>query len=115
MSACCFLQQAFLVRGGDMAGRKENLKPITTVEQAREMGRRGGIKSAEVKRKKKSMMETAKMLMSMQAENKSIKQNLESLGVKDKDDQTYQTAIIARMIQKHWLMVILTLQSFWLK
>lgn len=40
------------------------------------------------------------MLMSMQAENKSIKQNLESLGVKDKDDQTYQTAIIARMIQK---------------
>lgn len=83
-----------------MAGRKENLKPITTVEQAREMGRRGGIKSAEVKRKKKSMMETAKMLMSMQTENKSIKQNLESLGVKDKDDQTYQTAIIARMIQK---------------
>lgn len=35
-----------------MAGRKENLKPITTVEQAREMGRRGGIKSAEVKKKK---------------------------------------------------------------
>lgn len=33
--------------------RPENLKPITSVEQAREMGSKGGKKSAEVKKERK--------------------------------------------------------------
>lgn len=33
----------------------DNLKPIQSVEEAREKGRKGGIKSGEVRRKKKMM------------------------------------------------------------
>jgi hypothetical protein len=38
-----------------MPANKKNLKPISSVEEAREKGRKGGIKSAEVRREKKLM------------------------------------------------------------
>ena len=36
-------------------GRKENLKPVKSVEEAREKGAKGGKKSGEVRRQNKSL------------------------------------------------------------
>ena len=41
----------------------ENLVPVRTKEEARERGRKGGLKSAEVRRQKKTMREMAKGIM----------------------------------------------------
>lgn len=92
--------QLWKVGEADVAERKntENLKRLTS-EEAREYGRLGGKKSAEVRRRKKSMKETAKMLLSMDVVGENNKRNLDAFGVPE-DDQNYQTAIIVRLLQK---------------
>lgn len=76
-----------------------NLKPIRSSEEARERGRLGGIKSGEARRRKKSMKETAKLLLNMQVQGDANKTNLTKFGIEE-SDQNYQTALIVRMIQK---------------
>lgn len=44
-------------------GRKENLKPVKSVEEAREKGAKGGKKSGEVRRKNKSLREALRFLL----------------------------------------------------
>ena len=53
-----------------MATRLDNLK-VPTSEQARENGRKGGIRSAQVKKEKKRATEAAKIMMSMPIVGKS--------------------------------------------
>lgn len=77
----------------------ENLKPVRTKEEARERGRAGGIKSGEARRKKKTMRETAKMLMAMPVAGQQNKENLERFGI-NKSDQNYQTAVVVRLLQR---------------
>lgn len=78
---------------------QKDLKPVRTKEEAKERGRNGGIKSGEVRRAKKSMRETAKVLMSMKVVGDNNKKNLEAFGIK-KGDQNYQTAVVVRLMQK---------------
>lgn len=76
----------------------DNLKKLTP-EEAREIGRKGGLASVEARRKKKSMREMAKTIMDMQVVGESNKHNLAAFGIEE-DEQTYQTAMIVRLVQK---------------
>ena len=78
---------------------QKDLKPVRTKEEAKERGRKGGIKSGEVRRAKKTMRETAKALMAMEVVGDKNKKNLEAFGIQ-KDDQNYQTAVVVRLMQK---------------
>lgn len=73
---------------------QEHLKPVRSKEEARELGRKGGLASVKARRKKRSMQEAAKIFLEMAADG-SLKSNLEALGVA-KQDQTYMMAMIAR-------------------
>lgn len=44
-------------------GRKENLKPVKSVEEAREKGAKGGKKSGEVRRQNKSLRQALRYLL----------------------------------------------------
>lgn len=83
-----------------MAGNNGNLVPFDqlTEDEQREIRRKGGHASAEARRRKKTMRETAQMLMDMKV-SETNKENLRKMGF-DEEDHTYQTAMVARMVQK---------------
>lgn len=83
-----------------MAGNNGNLVPFDqlTEDEQREIRRKGGLASAEARRRKKTMRETAQMLMDMKVSDNN-KENLRKMGFDD-EDHTYQTAMVARMVQK---------------
>ena len=51
---------------------KENLKPIRTKNEAREKGKHGGIKSGEVRRKRKALREELILLLETNNYNQKI-------------------------------------------
>lgn len=83
-----------------MAGM-DNLKPIKSVDEARELGRKGGKASGEARRKKKAMREQMEMLLSLPFADEEAKEKMKELGipVDDIDNQmalmiaTYQQAL----------------------
>ena len=79
-------------------GRKENLKTIRSVSEAREMGAKGGRASGESRRKKRDAREAAKLLLDLAAKGQ-LDGNLEQMGVKTQD-RTNQAGIIACHIVK---------------
>ena len=74
----------------------KNLKPVRTVEEAKEKGRNGGKKSGETRRAQKTMREAAKMLLNLKPTD-NIRQNLERLGI-EKTEHTNQVAILAKVM-----------------
>lgn len=76
-----------------------NLTPVRSKNEAREKGRNGGIKSGEVRRAKKTMRETAKMMLNMRADAK-VMEFVKKVAPVDENDITYQTAVVARMVQR---------------
>lgn len=83
-------------------GRKENL--VTTAnrseDEAREMGRKGGIKSGEARRRKKTMREALEMMLFKTELSEQTKQMLKAEGVKDADDFNHQMVITRSLIAK---------------
>lgn len=73
-------------------GNKDNLRPPKSTEEARERGRKGGIKSGEVKREKKTMREAAKMILAATIKGADTRLP-KSFGITE--DLNVQTAIIA--------------------
>ena len=63
----------------------KNLKPFPNSEVAREMGRKGAIKSAEVRREKKKMKDALKSLLKLPIKNGSLKDELKELGFEDEE------------------------------
>ena len=59
----------------------ENLIPIQSTEKARELGRKGGIKSGEVRRKKRALKETMAMLLELPVMDEKIAKRIEKFGV----------------------------------
>lgn len=74
---------------------KNNLDPVRTKEEARKRGRNGGIKSGEVRRAKKNLQQTVKMLMEMPAVG-STKASLKQLGMPE-DEQTNMAAFVTKL------------------
>lgn len=79
-------------------GRK-NLIPISSTEEAREKGKKGGLKSAEARRKKKTFQEVFSAIMQMEIE--PTEDSAAELCKKfSKYSLTYQDAIALMITQK---------------
>lgn len=82
-------------------GRKENLinPKDRTSEQLREMTRKGGIKSGEARRRKKTMREALEMLMYKTELNEQTKAMLKAEGISE-EDFNHQMVITRSLIAK---------------
>lgn len=82
-------------------GRKENLinPKDRTSEQLREMTRKGGIKSGEARRRKKTMREALEMLMYRTELNEQTKAMLRAEGISE-EDFNHQMVITRSLIAK---------------
>ena len=82
-------------------GRKENLidPKDRTSEQLREMTRKGGIKSGEARRRKKTMREALEMLMYKTELNEQTKNMLKAEGISE-EDFNHQMVITRSLIAK---------------
>jgi hypothetical protein len=78
-----------------MAG-KDNLIPIDTTEKARELGRMGGKKSGESKRRKKSMRELALAILDAPSIDEGARERLMALGIDDSNG----AALLLAMLNK---------------
>ena len=83
-------------------GRKENLvnPKERTSDELREMTRKGGIKSGEARRRKKTMREALEMLLFHTKLNEQTKQMLKAEGVENADDFNHQMVITRSLIAK---------------
>ena len=83
-------------------GKVENLDKITTVEEAREKGRKGGQKSAESRRKKRAMAETMEIILTMPLKEGMVDdiESVTSNAEIEKRNVTGQAAIIAAQAKK---------------
>lgn len=59
----------------------ENLKPVQSKEQARELGQKGGIASGKARREKATMKKTLQMLLEMENKNGQTYKELATLGL----------------------------------
>ena len=64
-----------------MALNLDNLKPIQSTEEARELGRKGGIKSGEARREKATMKATLEMLLNSTSKSGQTYKELATLGL----------------------------------
>lgn len=82
-------------------GRKENLinPKDRTSEELRKMTRKGGIKSGEARRRKKTMREALEMLMYKTELNEQTKQMLKAEGISE-EDFNHQMVITRSLIAK---------------
>ena len=78
-----------------MANTK-NLRPPKTKEEARRRGRNGGMKSAETRKKKRTMKDAAETMLNLSIAQDHVRDNVRMLGVDD-EDSTNMMAIMARM------------------
>ena len=77
----------------------KNLKPIQSVEQAKEMGRKGGIKSGEARRRKRTYKEILQLIGNSQIKDAKTKKLAENLGI-DIEDITYAFMVNLAQVQK---------------
>lgn len=82
-------------------GRKENLinPNDRTSEELREMTRKGGIKSGEARRRKKTMREALELLMYKTELNEATKSMLKAEGISE-EDFNHQMVITRSLIAK---------------
>lgn len=84
-----------------MKGKPDNLKPARSVDEARTMGRNGGIKSGETRRKKRDMKKALESLMEMPISNgeEELSAMMEQMGI-PKDEQNRMMAILIAMFRE---------------
>lgn len=70
---------------GVRTGRKENLKIIRSTEEARERGKKGGIASGKVRRRKKDVRTALIALLSCEVQNKKQRKMMADAGIEEKD------------------------------
>ena len=75
----------------------QNLVKIDSTEKARKLGRAGGIKSGEAKRRKKSMRESMQALLEAQV-TPNVVNNLKKRGYKGEAPETYNDALNVSML-----------------
>lgn len=78
---------------------EQNLKPYRSVEEARDGGRRGGKKSGEVRRQKKSMRELMNILLELPVSDKN-KATMETLGIKDEQLQNNKMLVAVGLMKR---------------
>ncbi len=83
-----------------MAGRDgtRNLTPVRTEEEARELGRRGGIASGKARRAKKNMRERAQLLLDCKFKDEAMLEVFKAYGFKTKGLEMADAMIIGMMM-----------------
>ena len=82
-----------------MAG-EENLRPVQTKEEARERGRRGGIKSGQVRRQRKTIAETLDKLLNEKITDPKQLAVIKKSGMPLSKAPTYKDFLVASTIMK---------------
>ncbi len=78
---------------------KDNLIPIRSEKEAREKGKKGGIRSGEVRREKKALRDTFEELLKVTLKDENLLESYKQFGF-DKKGMTMQDAISAAMIHQ---------------
>lgn len=73
---------------------ESNLKPLST-NKAREIGKKGGKKSVENKRKRKALKEQMELLLTLPLTDERAKKQFESMGI-DADNMDNQMAMVVK-------------------
>lgn len=68
-------------------GNPQNLSPITSTEEAKKRGRKGGIKSQQVQRDRKKARECMNLILSLDVKGKKSKELMSKLGIEDEEQQ----------------------------
>ena len=78
----------------------ENLIPFTerSKDEVREINRKGGIKSGEARRAKKTVKECLKMYSEMKVTSPEMKAALKASGIADTEEMTYAVAMALQFI-----------------
>lgn len=80
-------------------GNVGNLKPVTSKEEARERGRKGGIQSGKTRKARKQAKECLNMILSLDVTGENNKKLLSNLGIENKEQQNIML-LMARMYMK---------------
>lgn len=81
-----------------MKGNLNNLRPPFTPEEAREIGKRGAQRSAEVRRAKKQTRELAMNLLSKTLKDEGLIEKLNQLGIRKKNFTIHEAAIAGQIL-----------------
>ena len=65
----------------------ENLKPFKTEKEAREKGRKGGLKSQQIQRERRKAKECMNMILSLNVTGDKSKKMMSNLGIADEEQQ----------------------------
>ena len=86
--------------GNEKKYNVENLIPCSerSKSEAREIGRKGGIKSGEARRAKKTVKECLKMYSEMKVTSPEMKAALKASGIADTEEMTYAVAMALQFI-----------------
>ena len=74
--------------------KESNLKPLST-DKAREIGKKGGKKSVESRRKRKVLKEQMELLLTLPLTDERAKKQFESMGI-DADNMDNQMAMVVK-------------------
>ncbi len=75
---------------------EQNLKPIRSVSEAREKGRKGGKASGQSRRKKANLREVANLLFTTKIDHPKWTETLEGMGL----ESTLEYAVVASMMRE---------------
>lgn len=74
---------------------EQNLKPVRTKKEARERGKKGGIKSGKVRAKNKTFKEIINKFLDGQVSDERLKQQMIEFGFADKEVSNKSCAVFA--------------------
>ena len=80
---------------------EQNLKPFTSEqnrEEAKKNGKKGGIKSGEVRRERKKFKETMEMLLKINIKDDKTKNTLKAFGIED-NEMNNQTLLMVGLFK----------------
>ena len=77
----------------------ENLKPVRSVEEAREKGRRGGIASGKARREKRDRKQMASDLLDLTMQGAGVDKIKKFFGMKDIELNAYQVTVLSCLMK----------------
>ena len=77
---------------------EQNLKPVRTESEARELGRKGGIASGAARRKKKSIAELTMLVANASISGERLDVTESVVGSLEDDERTLYVAALAKML-----------------
>ena len=77
----------------------ENLKPVRSVEEAREKGRKGGIASGKARREKRDRKQMASDLLDLTMQGAGVDKIKKFFGMKDMELNAYQVTVLSCLMK----------------